>query len=122
MGYPIFIDVLFIQPPARPTRLLVPTPEGHVYTVLIPILQDTVVIVPPNPFTLQDPLDVPIGDSFYSRPQLFFTCHVRPKDCRQPTRTNYIHCPDDILLELLFFSTFQLLDLPNGASWSAETL
>ena len=69
------------------------------------------VIVPPYPFTLQDPLDVPIGDCWYARPQLFFTCHVRPKHGRQPTRTNYIHCPDDILLELLFFSTFESLDL-----------
>lgn len=68
-------------------------------------------IVPPYPFTLQDPLDVPIGDCWYARPQLFFTCHVRPKHGRQPTRTNYIHGPDDILLELLFFSTFESLDL-----------
>ena len=32
-------------------------------------------------------------------------------------RTNYIHCPDDILLELLFFSTFESLDLHQ---WSEQ--
>ena len=32
---------------------------SHVYTVLPPILQDTVVVIPPYPFTLQDPQGVP---------------------------------------------------------------
>ena len=71
------------------------------------------VIVPPYPFTLQDPSDVPIAECWYARPQLFFTCNVRPKDGRPPSRANYTHGPDDIRLELVFFSTFESLDLPK---------
>ena len=36
--------------------------------ILIPVLQDTVVILPPCPFTLQDPSDIPIAECWYARP------------------------------------------------------
>ena len=76
------------------------------------------VIVPHYPFTLQNTLDVPMAECWYAHPQLFFTCNVRPKDCRPPTRANYTHGLDDIRLELMFFSTFESLDLPKDCPYS----
>ena len=86
---------------------------SHVYTVLILVLQDTVVIVSPCPFNLQDPSGVPLGKSWYASPQLFFTCHVLLTDGRPPSRTNCTNGPNDILLELVFLSNFEPLDLPK---------
>ena len=38
---------------------------------------------------------------------------MRPTDGRPPSRANYTHSPNDIRLELVFFSTFESLDLPK---------
>ena len=43
----------------------------------MPYSQDTVLTVPPYPFVLEDPSDVPLKKSWFARPQLYFTCHLR---------------------------------------------
>ena len=40
------------------------------------------------------------------RPQLFFSCHLRPRGARLPRRANYTYGPDDIQVQLMFYSTF----------------
>ena len=34
-------------------------------------------IIPPYPFTLEDPPNVPLEDAWYARPQLFFTIWLK---------------------------------------------
>ena len=63
-------------------------------------------IIPPYPFTLEDPPNVPLEDVWYARQQLFFTCWFRPMDGRQPSQGNYTIGPDDFEMQLVFFSTF----------------
>ena len=76
-------------------------------------MQDTVVVVPPYPYNIEDdPADVPLEDCWYARPQLFFTCHLRPAGGRPPKNPSYRIGPDDLLLNLVFFSTFEELVLP----------
>jgi hypothetical protein len=37
------------------------------------------VVVPPYPYSImEDHHDLPLEDCWYARPQLFFTCHLRP--------------------------------------------
>ena len=51
-------------------------------------VQDTIVVVPPFPYCIEeDRHDVPLEDCWYARPQLFFTCVMRPKNGRLP-KTN----------------------------------
>jgi hypothetical protein len=69
-------------------------------------------IIPPYPFTLEDPPNVPLEDAWYARPQLFFSCWFRPTGGRPPTQGNYTIGPDDFQMELVFFSTFEELQLP----------
>ena len=48
-------------------------------------VQDTIVVVPPFPYCIEeDRHDVPLEDCWYARPQLFFTCVMRPKNGRLP--------------------------------------
>ena len=52
--------------------------------------QDTVVIVPPYPYCIEeDRLDVALEDCWYARPQLFFKCYMRPKHGRLPKNGTY---------------------------------
>ena len=69
-------------------------------------------IIPPYPFILEDPADVPVENSWYARPQLFFSCWFHPMDCRQPSQGNYTRGPDDFEMQLVFLSTFDELQLP----------
>jgi hypothetical protein len=69
-----------------------------------------------DPYCIEeDRHDVPLEDCWYARPQLSFTCILRPKDGRLPkTRSyrSYKTSPDDIIYTLVFFSTFEELKLP----------
>jgi hypothetical protein len=56
--------------------------------------------------------DVPLEDCSYARPQLFFTCVLRPKDGGLPKNRTYKTGPDDIVYTLVFFVTFEELKLP----------
>jgi hypothetical protein len=76
-------------------------------------VQDTVAVVILYPFKIEDdPADVPLEDCWYARPQLIFTCHLRPADGRLPKNPSYRIGPDDLLLHLVFFRTFEELVLP----------
>ncbi len=44
---------------------------------------------------------------WYARPQLFFTCHLRPIGGRLPKNGLFKIGPDDLLYHLVFFNTFQ---------------
>ncbi len=75
-------------------------------------VQDTIVVVPPYPYSIEDdPADVPFEDCWYARPQLFFNCHLRPSGARPPKNSSYKIGPDDLLFQLVFFSTFENLNL-----------
>ena len=74
--------------------------------------QDCCLILPPYPFSLEDPDNMSIDDAWFARPQLFFTCWLRPIDGRPPRNINYSRGPDDVEVHLVFFSTFEALDLP----------
>jgi hypothetical protein len=76
-------------------------------------VQDNVVVVPQYPYSIEDdPADVPLEDCWYARPQLFFTCNLRPAGGRPPKKPSYRIGPDDLLFHLVFFSTFEELVLP----------
>jgi hypothetical protein len=65
---------------------------------------DTVFVVPPYPFCIEeDHISFPLEDCRYARPQLFFTCHLRPRDGRLPNLKNpsYRTGPDDLLFNIL---------------------
>jgi len=73
-----------------------------------------VITVPPHPFVLDDPSEVPLEECWMARPQLFFTCFLRPVDGRPPKRAMDTYGPDDIRADLVLFSTFEDLDLPGS--------
>ena len=51
--------------------------------------------------------------SWLTRPQLYFTCCLRPRDGGSPTgRRPY--GKDDIQVQLMLYSTFEMLDLPGS--------
>ena len=77
-------------------------------------LQDVVLTVPPYPYSVEDPSEVPLGKCWVVRPQLFFACYLRPKGGRPPKRANYTYGADDIQVQLVFYSTFEPLVLPGG--------
>ncbi len=53
-------------------------------------VQDTVVIVPPYPYCIEeDRHDVALEDCWFALPQLFFRCYLRPKYGRVPKNSNY---------------------------------
>ena len=53
------------------------------------------------------------------RPQLFFSCHLRPRGARLPRRADYTYCPDDIQVQLVLYSTFESMVLPMGGPMDA---
>ena len=76
-------------------------------------LQDTILVIPPYPYCIEEvPQDVPLEDCWYARPQLLFTCYLRPKHGRAPKNPTYRYGPDDIHKHLVFFSTFEELKRP----------
>ncbi len=80
-------------------------------------------MVSPYPYNIEDdPAEVPFEDCWYARPQLF-TCHLRPDGARPPKNPSYKIGPDDLLFQLVFFSTFEELHLPiHGPMEDAEVL
>ena len=52
-------------------------------------------------------------------PQLFFSCHLRPRGARLPRKANYTYCPDDIQVQLVFYGTFEPMVLPGGCPMEA---
>ena len=76
--------------------------------------QDVVLTVPPYPCAVDEP-----SDCWVVRPQLFFSCHLLSMGERQPRRSNYTYGPDDIQVYLMFFSTFEPVDLPGGGPMEA---
>ena len=78
-------------------------------------VQDTILVIPPYPYCIEEvPQDVPLdpSDCWYARPQLFFTCILRPKNGRVPKNPTYRTGPDDVFHHLVFLSTFEELKLP----------
>jgi hypothetical protein len=78
-------------------------------------VQDTILVIPPYPYCIAEvPQDVPLEDCWpgYARPQLLFTCYLRPKGGRPPKNRTYSCGPDDLHYHLVFFSTFEELKLP----------
>ena len=70
-------------------------------------------MVPPFPYCIEDDRhDVPLDDCWYACPQLFFTCVLCPKNGRFPKNRTYKSGSDDIECTLVFFSTFEELNLP----------
>ena len=87
----------------RVCRLHTPCLQGALLTLT----------VPPYPFVPDDPTDVPPEECWLARPQLCFTCHLRPRDGGSPTgRRTYGE--DDIQVQWMFDSTFEVLDLPGS--------
>jgi len=76
-------------------------------------VQDTIIVVPPFPYSIAKEIDyVPFDDCWYAHTQLFFQCHLRPSGGRPPKNPSYKIGPDDLLVNLVFFSTFEELNLP----------
>ena len=76
-------------------------------------MQDTVLIVPPYPYCIEeDRHAVDLEDCWTARPQLFFSCNLRPKDRRMPKTGSFKTGPDNLRYDLVFFSTFEELTLP----------
>ena len=68
--------------------------------------------IPPYPFVVGESSDVPLDQGWVVRPQLFFSCHLRPRGARLPRMANYTYGPDDIQVQLVFYSTFEPMVLP----------
>ena len=87
-------------------------------------MQDTVLVVPPYPYCIEeDRHAVDLEDCWTALPQLFFTCHLCPAGARPPKNSSYKIGPDDLLFQLVFFSTFEELHLPiHGPMEDAEVL
>jgi hypothetical protein len=88
------------------------------------VWQYTIVVDPPYPYSIADDIaDVPFGYCWYALPQLFFKCHLCPPGAWSPKNPLYKICPDDLLFNLVFFSTFEELNLPiHGPMEDAEVL
>ena len=70
-------------------------------------------VVPPYPYCIEeDRHAVDLEDCWAVRPQLFFSCHLRPKGGRLPKNASHKIGPDDLRYDLVFFSTFEELVLP----------
>ena len=82
-------------------------------------LQDVVLTVPPYPYEVGEPSDVPLGKCWVVRPHLFFSCHLRPRGGRPPKRANYPCGADDIQDQLVFYSTSKPVVLPGGGPMKA---
>ena len=68
--------------------------------------QDVALTAPPYPYALGEPSDVPFDECWVVRPQLFFSCHLRPMGGLQPKRANCTYGADDIQVQLVLYSTF----------------
>ena len=79
------------------------------------VLTDVVLTVHPFPYAVGEPSDVPLERCWVVRPQLFFSCHLQPRGGRPPKRANYTCDVDDIQVQLVFYSTFEPVDLCWGA-------
>ena len=76
-------------------------------------VQDTILVIPPYPYCIEeDNNEVPLEDCWYARPQLLFTCYLRPSCVRPPKNASYRCGPDDLCYHLVLFSTFEELNLP----------
>ena len=65
------------------------------------------------------PSDIPLEKFWVVRPQLFFSCHLRPRGGPPPKRANYRCVQDDIQVQLVFYITFEPLDLAGGGLMEA---
>ena len=72
--------------------------------------------VSPYPFVVGESSDVPLDQCWVVRPQLFFSCHLRPRGALLPRRANYTYGPDDIQFQLVFYSTFEPMVLPGAGA------
>ena len=62
----------------------------HIRSYTLFRTQDTVVVVPPYPYCIEEDCHaVPLEDCWYTRQQLFFKCYLRPKYGRQPRSSIY---------------------------------
>jgi hypothetical protein len=78
--------------------------NGIYSDVLYFCVQDTIVVVPPNPYSIEgDHCDVPLEECLNARSQL---CHLLLKDGRLPKNRNVKNGPDDLLCHLVFFNAF----------------
>ena len=76
--------------------------------------------IPPYPCVLtESSSDVPLDQGWVVRPQMFFSCHLRPRGAQLPRRSNYTYCPDDIQVQLESYSTFEPMVLPMGGPMDA---
>ncbi len=76
-------------------------------------MQDTILDIPSHPYCIEEVKeDVHLEDCWYARPQLLFTCYLRPTGGRPPKNASSRCCPDDLRYHLEFFSTFEELKLP----------
>ncbi len=89
--------------------------------ILCCFVQDTVLIIPPYPYNLEEDHhhDVPLEDMWYARPQLFFTCALRPKNGRKPKNPTYKTGPDDKVytVQLCFLLPLKCLICPSKGLW-----
>ena len=97
-----------------------------IYTMVIPYLsltysigQDTVLIVPPYPNFLEDPSDVPLADCWITHPQLYFSCHLRPENGRQP---NPVTRMGRTTSQLNWYSSAPVRNWPCQVLWRARVL
>ena len=75
--------------------------------------------VSPYSYVVGESSDVPLDQGWVVRPELFFSCHLRPMGARLPRRANYTYCQDDIQVQLVFYSTFKPMVLPGGGPMEA---
>ncbi len=78
-------------------------------------MRDTILMVLPYSYCDSIADDIAVvswADMLYALAQLFFTCHLRPTGRRQPKNPYYKLGPDDLLFNLVFFSTFEELNSP----------
>ena len=54
----------------------------------------------PVSLCLRWPLGCPVDQCWYARPQLYFTCYLRPAGGRQSEKSNYTCCNDNIRVNL----------------------
>ena len=71
------------------------------------------------PIVVGESSDVPLDQCWVVRPQLFFLCHLRSRGARLQRRPNYTYGPDDIHVQLVFYSTFEPMILPGGGPMEA---
>ena len=81
--------------------------------------QDVVLTVPPYPYAVGEPSDIPLEKCLVVRPQLFFSCHLLPSGVRPQKRANYTYGTNDIQVQLVFCSIFVPVDLPWGGPMEA---